>query len=210
MNSILSPTPFYQIPSECIILCLHLYYQLEVWNITLQPTGFTFSGLKHLTWSKLEFLKDCWAFLGASQVALVLKNPSANAGDVRRRFDSCVRNIPWRRKWQPTLVLLPGKSRGQRSLIDYSPCVHKESDRAEWIRIWRALLGTGLCSNDYRTSFGPYYPFCFKSSKAGRVVKAGNPLELWLAFITPSSKLPSIWCLGLRVAYGIMYRLVAD
>ena len=29
--------------------------------------------------------------------------------------------IPWRRKWQPTLVPLPGKSHGQRSLVGYSP-----------------------------------------------------------------------------------------
>ena len=32
-----------------------------------------------------------------------------------------VQKIPWRRKWQPTSVLLPGKSRGQRSLAGYSP-----------------------------------------------------------------------------------------
>ena len=29
--------------------------------------------------------------------------------------------IPWRRKWQPTPVFLPGKSYGQRSLTGYSP-----------------------------------------------------------------------------------------
>ena len=29
--------------------------------------------------------------------------------------------VPWRRKWQPTPVLLPGKSHGQRSLVGYSP-----------------------------------------------------------------------------------------
>ena len=28
--------------------------------------------------------------------------------------------IPWRRKWQPTPVLLPEKSHGQRSLVGYS------------------------------------------------------------------------------------------
>ena len=28
---------------------------------------------------------------------------------------------PWRRKWQPTPVLLPGKFQGQRSLVGYSP-----------------------------------------------------------------------------------------
>ena len=27
----------------------------------------------------------------------------------------------WRRKWQPTPVLLPGESHGQRSLVGYSP-----------------------------------------------------------------------------------------
>ena len=31
-------------------------------------------------------------------------------------FDPCVRKIPWRRRWQPTPVFLPGKSHGQRSL----------------------------------------------------------------------------------------------
>ena len=30
-------------------------------------------------------------------------------------FDPWVRKIPWRRKWQPTPVSLPGKSHGQRS-----------------------------------------------------------------------------------------------
>ena len=29
--------------------------------------------------------------------------------------------FPWRRKWQPTLVCLPGKSHGQRSLAGCSP-----------------------------------------------------------------------------------------
>ena len=31
-------------------------------------------------------------------------------------FDPWVGKIPWRRKWQPALVLLPGKSHGSRSL----------------------------------------------------------------------------------------------
>ena len=38
---------------------------------------------------------------------------------------------PWRRKWQPTLVLLPGKFHGLRSLVGYSPWGHKESDMTE-------------------------------------------------------------------------------
>ena len=35
--------------------------------------------------------------------------------------------IPWRREWQPTPVFLPGKSHGQRSLVDYSPWGRRES-----------------------------------------------------------------------------------
>ena len=46
-------------------------------------------------------------------------------------FDPQVWKIPWRRKWQPFLVFLPGKSYGQRSLEDYSPLGNKELDTTE-------------------------------------------------------------------------------
>ena len=46
-------------------------------------------------------------------------------------FDPWVGKIHWKRKWQPTPVLLPGKSRGQRSLVGYSPWGRKESDATE-------------------------------------------------------------------------------
>ena len=46
-------------------------------------------------------------------------------------FDSWVRKISWRRKWQPTPALLPGKSHGWRSLVGYSPWSRKESDTTE-------------------------------------------------------------------------------
>ena len=49
----------------------------------------------------------------------------------RSGFDSWVGKIPWRRKWQPTPVFLPGKFHGQRSLVGYSQWGHKESDRTE-------------------------------------------------------------------------------
>ena len=46
-------------------------------------------------------------------------------------FDSWVKKIPCRRKWQPTPVPLPGESHGQRSLVGYSPWGRKESDMIE-------------------------------------------------------------------------------
>ena len=36
-------------------------------------------------------------------------------------FDLWVGKIPWRRAWQPTPVVLPGKSHGQRILAEHSP-----------------------------------------------------------------------------------------
>ena len=40
---------------------------------------------------------------------------------MRPGFDPWVGKIPWRSKWQPTLVFLPGKSHGQRSLVGCTP-----------------------------------------------------------------------------------------
>ena len=61
-----------------------------------------------------------YIYLYPSQVALGVKNPFASAGGSRHGFNSWVGKIPWSRKWQPTLVFLPGKSHGQRSLAGYS------------------------------------------------------------------------------------------
>ena len=63
-----------------------------------------------------------WASLVAQRVNLQFRRPG---------FDAWLRKIPWRRKWQPTPVHLPGKSRGQRSLVGYSPWGRRESDTAE-------------------------------------------------------------------------------
>ena len=42
-----------------------------------------------------------------------------------------VGKIPWRRKWQPTPVFLPGEFNGERSLAGYSPWSCKELDTTE-------------------------------------------------------------------------------
>ena len=46
-------------------------------------------------------------------------------------FSPWVQRIPWRRRWQPTPLFLPGKSHGQRSLAGYSSRGRKESDTTE-------------------------------------------------------------------------------
>ena len=64
-------------------------------------------------------------FPGGSEV----KASACNAGDLGSipGSDPWVEKIPWRRKWQPTPVFLPGESHGQRSLVGYSLWGHKES-----------------------------------------------------------------------------------
>ena len=42
--------------------------------------------------------------------------------------------LMWRRQWQPPPVPLPGKSRGWRSLIYYSPWGRKETDMTEQLQ----------------------------------------------------------------------------
>ena len=49
----------------------------------------------------------------------------------RHRFNPWVGNMPWSRKWQPTLVLLPGKFHGQRSLVGYSAWDCKELEMTD-------------------------------------------------------------------------------
>ena len=73
-----------------------------------------------------------------SQVVLVIKNMSARRRHKRSGFDSWVGKIPWRRAKQSTLVFLHGKSHGQRSLVGYSPCGHKESGMTEVT--WHTVL----------------------------------------------------------------------
>ena len=48
--------------------------------------------------------------------------------------------IFWRRKWQPTPVLLPGKSHGWKSVVGYSPWGHKESDTTERLHFTHFIL----------------------------------------------------------------------
>ena len=50
-------------------------------------------------------------------------------------FDPWVGKVLWRRKWQPTPVLLPGKSHGERSIVGYSPWACNELDMKEKKRV---------------------------------------------------------------------------
>ena len=49
----------------------------------------------------------------------------------------------WKRQWQPTPVLLPGESHGQRSLVGCSLWGSKKSDMTEWLHFHFSLSCIG-------------------------------------------------------------------
>ena len=60
------------------------------------------------------------------------KEPACQCRRCKRLgFNSWVRKIPWRMKWQPTLEFLPGESHGQKSLVGYSARGRRELDMTE-------------------------------------------------------------------------------
>ena len=75
----------------------------------------------------------CFSFFSINVVQLLrwISGKESTCQCRRHRFDPWVRNIPWKRKWQPTPVFLHGKFHGQRSLAGYSPQSHKESNMIE-------------------------------------------------------------------------------
>ena len=56
----------------------------------------------------------------------------------RCRFDPRAEMIPWRGKWQPAVVYLPGKSYEQRSLAGCSPWGRKELETTEQLN-WTSI-----------------------------------------------------------------------
>ena len=95
----------------------------------------------------------------ASQVALVVKNP-VNAGDIRDEGSiPGLARFPWRRKWQPTLVFLPGKSHVQRCLVSYSPWGHKELDTIKHVCAPAYENGENSAVNLHGPSFSPPLTF---------------------------------------------------
>ena len=88
-------------------------------STTIAPTKYSGHGTPHHPTCKPHkrlilinhVLSSTLGFLHSS----VGKASACNAGDLGRPFPGPGRS-PWRRKWQPTAVFLPGESPGQRSL----------------------------------------------------------------------------------------------
>ena len=72
----------------------------------------------------------------------------------RPEFDPWIGKIPWRRKWQPTSLFLPGKPHGWWRLAGYSPWGHQELDMTEWfhclfLSFLYICIISGICTQWY-------------------------------------------------------------
>ena len=68
-----------------------------------------------------------------SLVAQTVKVSAYNVGDPS--LIPGLGRFPWTGKWQPTPVLLPGKSHGWRNLVGYSPWGCKESNTTKQLHL---------------------------------------------------------------------------
>ena len=85
-----------------------------------------------MSWGLLLFKNISYLYVWASLVAQKVR---IHLQCRRPGFNPWVGNIPWRRVWLPSPIFLPGESRGQRSLVGYSPWGCKESDTTEWLTL---------------------------------------------------------------------------
>ena len=103
----------------------------------------------------------------------------------------------WRRQWQPTPALLPGKSHGRRSLVGCSPWGREESDTTEQLHFHFSLscIGEGHCN--------PLQCSCLENPRDGgawwAAVYGVAQSRTWLKWLSSSSSSsikalwPGIW-----------------
>ena len=126
--------------SSCLSICVsihlsvYLSVQLSIYLSLSICLSFHLSSIYMSPWL------HCWV------------SSKESACQCRRRkrpgFDPWVGKIPWRRKWQPTPVSLPGESHGRRSLVGYNLLGHRvKHDWSKW---------AGVHTSVYHLSV--YYP----------------------------------------------------
>ena len=148
-------------------------------DLTLIPHLTLITSLKTLFPNKVTFTDPrSWVFtISLGEVnPLVLPKWLSNKESAcqcrrckRHRFDPWVGKIPWRKKWKPTLVLLPGKFHGQRSLVGYSPWGHKEADMTERLSV-RVCVCACACTHTH-TYIQPIMPRKKKSKRPENSLK---------------------------------------
>ena len=114
-------------------------------------------------------LQGFWLNLQPLESSQVAQRWRIHLQSRRRGFDPWVEMTPWKRKWQPFPAFVPGKSYGQRSLMDYCPRSHKKSETTKRLSA-HACTHTHTHTHTvtgrvtYQTFFFPFLPAKITSS----------------------------------------------
>ena len=89
---------------------------------------------------------------------------------------------PWRRKWQPTPMFLPGESHGQRSPAGYSPCGlhrvgHNWSDKAAAVK-WQPGKMQIWSRDDHSTDYAGKVIYSYTRITSEEKNKSNDPQQL--------------------------------
>ena len=113
--------------------------ELSEKNYQLNQDKMNFSTLRNIQ-ALFAPLKLQTEFKAGQQVKPLPFPPSSTLSlDILRGNDETI----WRRQWQPTPVLLPGESHGQRSLVGCSPWGREESETTERLHFHFSLSCIG-------------------------------------------------------------------
>ena len=99
---------------------VHGSFQTRVLEGGASAFSFLLLGLINISHT-LIYLMVFYTYLANPQVHSGKESACHCRRHERCGFNPCVEKIPWRRKWQPSPVLLPGESHGRRSLVGYGP-----------------------------------------------------------------------------------------
>ena len=95
-------------------------------------------------WCRGKKLSPCFTSALSVGAALVAQRIKRLPTMPKTRVQSLSGEDPWRRKWQPTPVLLPGESHGQRSLAGYNPWGLEELDMTESLHVTSLSMWTAF------------------------------------------------------------------
>ena len=111
----------------------------------------------------------------------------------RKSFWETLNTYIWRRQWHPTLLLLPGKSHGQRSLVGCSPWGCKDSDMTERLYFHFSLSCIGEGNGN------PLQCSCLKNPRDGgawwAAVYGISQSWTWLKRLSSSSSKQFYWAI---------------
>ena len=107
-----------------------LLIMISFWRVMWVNDACVFSNLKIMLDKRDSMSFYLWACIMCTvtrikELSWWLSGKESACQCRRYGFDPWVGKTPWRKKWQPTPIFLPGKLHGQRALVGYSPWGHE-------------------------------------------------------------------------------------